>query len=193
MSTYKRKTKHPVTGKWEIATWHDDYFGHYLYGVEFSDGRIFDPREYQLETMIEGQDDPDLNLIPCVWCGKTYDQHADEHPNGAVPRVPCLMLKANFVSSKRKQKVNRTDVQNIVDSVNMTLKDYGIRFEFNEREDLQCTHDGVPAMINKERKRALETAKSYIINKKVGSPGFTVITEAMYIAILEGRLEDENT
>ncbi len=46
MSTYKQFTVHPKTGKWEEATWKDDYFGSYHYGVIFpSDGSVFDPWE----------------------------------------------------------------------------------------------------------------------------------------------------
>lgn len=35
MSTYNKLTKHPNTGKWENATWHDDHFGKHKYGVQF--------------------------------------------------------------------------------------------------------------------------------------------------------------
>lgn len=35
MSTFQQMTKHPETGEWELATWHDDYFGRHKYGVEF--------------------------------------------------------------------------------------------------------------------------------------------------------------
>ena len=39
-------TKHPETGKVELAIWMDDYFGNHNYGVKFpSDGKIFDPRK----------------------------------------------------------------------------------------------------------------------------------------------------
>lgn len=42
MSTYSKVTRHPQTGKWELATWHDDYFGHHEYGVEFpSDKKVY--------------------------------------------------------------------------------------------------------------------------------------------------------
>jgi hypothetical protein len=50
MSTFKRKTKHPQTGEWEQATWWDDYFGKHHYGVEFSDGQVFNPEKIDLET-----------------------------------------------------------------------------------------------------------------------------------------------
>lgn len=50
MSTYKKSTKHPDTGEWEDATWMGDYFGNHNYGVRFSDGSIFDPRDTELET-----------------------------------------------------------------------------------------------------------------------------------------------
>jgi len=50
MSTFSRLTKNPKTGKFEKATWHDNYFKHYHYGVEFSDGIVVDPDKIKLET-----------------------------------------------------------------------------------------------------------------------------------------------
>lgn len=50
MSSYQRETKHPITGKWEVAWWLDDYFGSHHYGVKFSDGEVFDARDYLWET-----------------------------------------------------------------------------------------------------------------------------------------------
>lgn len=50
MSTFTRLTKHPKTGKFEKATWRDDYFAPRHYGVEFKDGLIVDPRKEKLET-----------------------------------------------------------------------------------------------------------------------------------------------
>lgn len=43
MSSYLSTTKHPTTGRWEIARWLDDYFGRHQYGVEFEDGTIVRP------------------------------------------------------------------------------------------------------------------------------------------------------
>ena len=55
-------TKHPNTGKWEKATWHDDLFGSHHYGVIFPSDRekygkdtplkaiAFDPDKIDLET-----------------------------------------------------------------------------------------------------------------------------------------------
>jgi len=37
VSTYKAITKHPQTGNYELAEWHDDYYGTHIYGVEFHD------------------------------------------------------------------------------------------------------------------------------------------------------------
>lgn len=42
MSTFNRVSKHPQTGKWELATWIDDYFGSHIYGVLFnSDEKVY--------------------------------------------------------------------------------------------------------------------------------------------------------
>lgn len=50
MSTFARLTKNPKTGFFEKAIWHDDYFAHHHYGVEFEDGSIVDPDQVELET-----------------------------------------------------------------------------------------------------------------------------------------------
>ena len=49
MSTYKQLTKHPETGKWEMATWIDDFYSHHHYGVKFLDGKMYDPERMKLE------------------------------------------------------------------------------------------------------------------------------------------------
>jgi hypothetical protein len=43
-------SKNPKTGKWEMATWRDDYFGQHHYGVEFPDGEIYDEEKIEIET-----------------------------------------------------------------------------------------------------------------------------------------------
>lgn len=53
MSTYTKITRHPLTKNYEVATFHDDYFGHHIYGVEFpSDGKVF-PTELVNPKQIE--------------------------------------------------------------------------------------------------------------------------------------------
>ncbi len=61
-SSYKRETKNPRTGKFEMADWLDDLFGHLNYGVVFDSDRehfgrdlplktvAVDPRKFKLET-----------------------------------------------------------------------------------------------------------------------------------------------
>ena len=42
---------------------------------------------------------PNVNTVVrlCVWCGKTYDEHANEmDSSGFVPRMPCAGLKSGF-------------------------------------------------------------------------------------------------
>lgn len=51
MSNYVRSSRHPLTGEWDDnAQWIDDAFGKHEYGVKFSDGEIFNPREHEIET-----------------------------------------------------------------------------------------------------------------------------------------------
>ena len=41
MSSFFRRTKHPITGKFEPAWWLDNYFGRFRYGVKVPDGQVF--------------------------------------------------------------------------------------------------------------------------------------------------------
>ena len=50
MSNFMWVTKHPKTGKEEMAEWLDNYYGSHEYGVRFpSDGEVF--REEDIERM----------------------------------------------------------------------------------------------------------------------------------------------
>lgn len=44
MSNFKKWTRHPETGAWEIADWLDDFYGPHEYAVRFSDGKTFRPK-----------------------------------------------------------------------------------------------------------------------------------------------------
>lgn len=50
MSNFAKNTTDPRTGKFEPAIWIDDFYGSHLYGVQFKDGAIFDPRIFTLNT-----------------------------------------------------------------------------------------------------------------------------------------------
>jgi len=49
MSNFMRNTKHPYTGKWEMAAWLDNQFGHRIYGVRFQDGKVFNTEKIPIE------------------------------------------------------------------------------------------------------------------------------------------------
>jgi len=54
MSSYQRKTQHPLTLHFENAEWLDDYFGQHNYGVRFpSDGQVFRADEFEWEPRPE--------------------------------------------------------------------------------------------------------------------------------------------
>jgi len=57
MSTYKAKTKNPITGEFENALWIDDHFGSHQYGVRFDndDGtfQVYNPETIKLELAEE--------------------------------------------------------------------------------------------------------------------------------------------
>lgn len=47
--------------------------------------------------------------LPCIWCGKTYDEHEDSRKEGdPVPKTPCLLLKENFKDVKTTSPVKKT-------------------------------------------------------------------------------------
>lgn len=50
MSSYLKESKHPHTDKWEMAAWLDDHFGLHRYGVKFLDGKVFDVRDFDIQT-----------------------------------------------------------------------------------------------------------------------------------------------
>lgn len=45
MSSFIRKTRHPITGNVEDAFWIDDCFGEHKYGIQFKDGKTFTKEE----------------------------------------------------------------------------------------------------------------------------------------------------
>lgn len=47
VSNFTRPTKNPETGRIEVATFLDDYFGRHQYGIEFPDGSIY--RESEID------------------------------------------------------------------------------------------------------------------------------------------------
>lgn len=54
MSSYQRKTQHPLALHFETAEWLDDYFGNHNYGVRFpSDGQVFRADEFEWEPRPE--------------------------------------------------------------------------------------------------------------------------------------------
>lgn len=59
MSSYRRDTIHPETGKVESAMWIDDYFGRHRYGVQFPDGKVFKPEETEFPL----DDDEKMEVI----------------------------------------------------------------------------------------------------------------------------------
>lgn len=54
MSSYKKETKNPKTGEWELADWVDDYFGPHKYGVSFPSEpyTYYNPEFVDLETRV---------------------------------------------------------------------------------------------------------------------------------------------
>ena len=52
MSNFRKETKHPITGEWEMADWIDDKMGRHIYGVSFPSQptTYYNADEFELET-----------------------------------------------------------------------------------------------------------------------------------------------
>ena len=54
MSSFRKWTKHPISGKWEVAYWLDDALGPHHYGVKFEgDDKTYDPEKIEFSTDTE--------------------------------------------------------------------------------------------------------------------------------------------
>jgi hypothetical protein len=51
----------------------------------------------------------------CVWCGKGYEEHVLAHPQGAVPKVPCGMLRSGFLEKPSGQQASPLVVESTED------------------------------------------------------------------------------
>jgi hypothetical protein len=54
MSSYFKLAKRPYDKTWDVAFFIDDFFGHYAYGVRFSDGVVL--RMEEVTEVIDGVD-----------------------------------------------------------------------------------------------------------------------------------------
>lgn len=50
MSSYETMSRHPITKKWQMAIWEDNFYALHHYGVNFGNGEIFDPETTKIET-----------------------------------------------------------------------------------------------------------------------------------------------
>lgn len=66
-----------------------------------------------------------------------------------------MKIKKNQNPRHNCRETTRTDVKNIVDSVNMTLHDYGIAFDFDEKENFYCVSDDVPSLLAQAQQEAV--------------------------------------
>lgn len=53
MSNYEDIAINPKTGKMERATWCDDYYGPYHYGVRFADGEVYPEQDVKRVSSLE--------------------------------------------------------------------------------------------------------------------------------------------
>lgn len=94
MSTYKKETKHPITGEWELATWQDDYYAQHHYGVFFpSDGKYYDPWKVDLATQ--------TNLLDKIF---TVDEQT-KREEAQRDRLEAERVKNSFVFKQSQERI----------------------------------------------------------------------------------------
>lgn len=76
MSDYLRKTKNPETGKFEMASWMDDYFGKHQYGIKFL-GRTEVYREDAVEWEFDDTPEEEKKQEPAVTYEETENPFID--------------------------------------------------------------------------------------------------------------------
>ena len=109
MSTYSKITRHPVTGVYELATWYDDYFGQHMYGVGFSDQKVYPAeqvskaqlKEFWVEDVMEAftrcrpfKDSENIELIIFLSeVNNAYKRRWERDPTGGEGAVDNLRNK----------------------------------------------------------------------------------------------------
>ena len=83
MSSYKKITRHPATGQYENAFWIDDYFKPHVYGVKFSDGKVY-PVEYVKEAQLDHFWADDVLAAVRAWLPQPNDARAFDSEEDAV-------------------------------------------------------------------------------------------------------------
>jgi hypothetical protein len=109
MSNYVRSSRHPLTGEWDdSAMWIDDYFGHHAYGVKFSDGDVFNPREHEIETR-------EVNLVSVELEETTPNKEITVTEDGTgrkdvVVQVNSLDVEVNDEATQKAKEVIEHEV-----------------------------------------------------------------------------------
>lgn len=111
MSTYSQSTKHPDTGEWDDhAVWMDDYFGHHNYGVKFSDGSIFDPRDTEMELrnvpiVSVSLEDPEITVEDAGAHTATVTKHPDGRQDVRIDVTRLDITEDDELSMKAKKTI----------------------------------------------------------------------------------------
>ena len=105
MSTYNKLTKHPLTKKWETATWVDDYYGSHKYGVCFaSNPKVFyNPEVFKMPTK-----DTQVKSVVETWGKKDKHQERKDMPifSGVLKYFPLALLEVSKVSKAGNDQHN---------------------------------------------------------------------------------------
>lgn len=97
MSTYSSVTRHPQTGKYEVAEWRYNYFGHHIYGVYFKS----DKKTYPTQLISDKQ-------IKNFWYQDVISAFKNMHPD-SEPDVVAVFL--NEIDKEYKARWKRDPVK----------------------------------------------------------------------------------
>lgn len=103
MSTYKKITRHPNTGVYDNATWHDDYFGHHMYGVEFPGDKVVYPYEQVEKAQLKEFWADDVINAMRTWIDKTPSDR------GLLPEIKTDLVLEFLKELNKTYKQRWTD------------------------------------------------------------------------------------
>lgn len=155
MSNYVRSSRHPLTGEWDDnAQWIDNAFGSHEYGVRFSDGEMFNPREHEIETREV--------LIASVDIGSTPDGKEIEVTEDGTGRrdVKITVSSLNVADDEATQKAKEVIEKEVFPRI--TNADVVVTVTYREPIDGKFLYASKVVKMNHVRQYAEACVESFI-------------------------------
>ncbi|MES2224174.1 MAG: hypothetical protein V4469_04555 [Patescibacteria group bacterium] len=130
MSSYKNETKHPETGKWEIADWIDDHFGSHKYGVVFPSKPdvFYNPEEIDLKTRKSKPRKEYIMIVPNK--GKTIEIVL--HKDKILEILKKYVATSGYEFLGLEYKERHQDNIDCLDEHQLLVPQEGVRFSAKE-------------------------------------------------------------